>query len=187
MSRNIDCLTGRHPYFNEEEMEVVDQSVAVAEELVNNHYKLSTSQMAQLNYDVKTSAHLLAREKAEEHFAQIVRYSAKRKGAVLETDTEDFYKICIQDTAILSALKKTTDLCLPPFLLYIVCHELIHIVRFRRFLQNFNAPFAERHAEESRVHGRTHDLLAGKRIEGIRQTLTFFEAWRSDGFGERDV
>lgn len=177
----------RHSYFNEEEMEVVNQSVALAEELVNNSYKLSSSQMAQLNYDVKTSAHLLASEKSEEHFAQIVRYAAKRKGAVLKTDTEDFYKICVQDPAILRVLKSNADLNLSSFLLYIVCHELIHVVRFRSFLQNFNAPFAERHAEESKVHGRTHDLLAGQRIDGISQTLVFFDAWRSGGFGERDV
>ena len=35
---------------------------------------------------------------------------------------------------------------------YIATHELIHIVRFSKFLQNFHASPDEKQAEEKRVH-----------------------------------
>ena len=65
-----------------------------------------------------------------------------------------------------------------PFTLYILTHELIHIVRFSKFLQNFNAKPEERIAEESRVHELTHKILRPVRIEGLPEVLNFYVQWR---------
>ena len=73
--------------------------------------------------------------------------------------TYDLYKICLQDDAILVALDQHPELAMLPFALYIITHELIHIVRFSKFLQGFDASAEERLSEEKRVHERTHEIL----------------------------
>jgi hypothetical protein len=167
------------PNFNQDELQVVNQSVELAEELVSNYYKLSTSQLLRLNYDVKTLQELSAEEIVSDHFAQIVRYAAKRKDTLLDTSIKDFYKICLQDHAILSAVNQNAELTLLAFVLYIVSHELIHIIRFRHFLQHFDASVNERLAEEIRVHAKTHEVLCGITIEGLQPALNFYANWRN--------
>ncbi|MCU0599228.1 MAG: hypothetical protein MUE70_08235 [Desulfobacterales bacterium] len=165
--------------FNQIEIQVVNQSVELAEELVSDHYKLSTSQLLRLNYDVKTLQELSSDEIVADHFAQIVRYAAKKRGALLDTSVKDFYKVCLQDHAIVSALNQNSQLNLMAFVLYIVSHELIHIIRFRNFLQHFDASVNERLAEEIRVHAKTHEVLSGITLEGLNPVLSFYENWRS--------
>jgi hypothetical protein len=75
-------------------------------------------------------------------------------------------------------LQATPGIELFPFSLYIITHELIHIVRFSKFLQNFDASSEERMAEEKRVHHRTHDILHPVQIEGLSNVLVFYNDWR---------
>ena len=168
----------KYQLFDPNELVTLNQSVAMAEELVCNHFKLSASQMAQLNYDIKTMADLQSQEIVEGHFAQIIRYGAAKCDSMLKTDVNDYYKICIQDHAIISAIKRSPDLVLYPFTLYIVCHELIHVVRFRRFLQHFSAPPAQRQAEEFRVHQWTRDILENEMIIGMDPVFKYYEKWQ---------
>jgi hypothetical protein len=165
--------------FDQKQIHVVNQSVELAEELVSNHYKFSTSQLMRLNYDVKTLQDLSREEIVTEHFAQIVRYATKRKDTLLDSSIRDFYKICIQDHAILSAVNHNFDLNLMAFVLYIVSHELIHIIRFRHFLQHFDASATERLAEEVRVHSKTHEVLSGVSVDGMQPVLNFYANWRN--------
>ena len=83
--------------FSPEELKVVNNSVAMAEELVSNEYKLSSSQLLRLNYDVKTLADLADEEIVDDHFAQILRYTEKKKNDLIDGPVNDFYKICRQD------------------------------------------------------------------------------------------
>ncbi len=170
---------GTLQYFNPDELQVVNTSVELAEEVVSNHYKLSASQLSKLNYDIKTLKELSAEEIVDEHFAQIIRYSAKRKDKVLDTFVKDFYKICFQDHIIIPTLKTNPELDLLTFSLYIASHELIHIIRFRHFLQQFDAPVKERMAEEARVHAKTHEILSDVSIDGVEAVLKFYEDWRN--------
>lgn len=167
--------TGR--VFGPEQLSTVNRSVEMAEELVSNYYKLSGSQVRQLNYDIKTAADLVANEITTVHFAQIVRYKAQKKDSLLETEADDFYKICIQDPVVIDALEKGRQLQLYPFMLYVICHELIHVVRFRRFLQHFHAPAEQRQAEEARVHHLTHRILDKAGIAHVAPVFRFYEKW----------
>jgi hypothetical protein len=150
--------------FNENQIEIINNSVALAEELVSEHYKMSASQWLRGRYDVKTLADLTADEIVHGPFAQIIRYEAKKKDTFLGSSTYDFYKICLQDHAILAALARTPQMQLFSFSLYILTHELIHIVRFGQFLQNFNATEDEKLEEETRVHEQTYQILKPLRI-----------------------
>jgi Cu/Ag efflux protein CusF len=64
------------------------------------------------------------------------------------------------------------------FCLYIVAHELIHIVRFSKFLQNFDANTEEKMAEERRVHTLTHDIISEVQLPAMEHVLTFYKRWR---------
>lgn len=163
----------------------VNQAVVVAEELVSNFYKFSDSQMRQLNYDIKTLSQLAPHEIVDAHFAQIVRYRTQKKDSLLETDAADFYLICLQDHAILSAVDRFENLNLYPFMIYIVCHELIHVVRFRRFLQHFQVPPDERQIEEIRVHHATREMLKKANIDGMDPVFAFYGKWQ-EAFEQMD-
>ncbi len=164
--------------FNPEQIRIVNNSVAMAEELVSNFYKMSASQWLRRRYDIKTLVDLSPDETVHGPFAQIIRYKGQRKDTSLGSSTYDYYKICLQDHAILSVLKQLPQIKVFPFTLYIVSHELVHIVRFGKFLQNFEASPEEMMMEETRVHEITHEILLAVRVSGLADVLTFYDKWR---------
>lgn len=165
--------------FDRQQLSWVSQSVAIAEELVSNHYKMSASQWLRPRFDIKTMVDLSDNEIVDGPFAQIIRYEGKRKGSPLGSDSYDFYKICLQDQAILRTLTENRNMMLLPFLVYIITHELIHIVRFNKFLQSFEASSQEKIDEERRVHDLTHHVLSIVRLDGLPTVLDYFKLWRS--------
>ncbi|MBR9980312.1 MAG: hypothetical protein KFF50_04730 [Desulfatitalea sp.] len=165
--------------FTGDQLQIINQAVTMAEELVSNHYKMSASQWLHRRYDVKTLSELTAHEIVDGPFAQIIRYEGQRMGSALGSDAYDFYKICLQDHAILTALNTHDQLSLLPFALYIICHELVHIVRFSKFIQNFDATADEKLAEEHRVHAITHQILAPVHLPGIEPVIAYYARWRT--------
>ena len=165
---------GKQTTFNRAHILMVNESVAMAEELVSEFFKMSATEWLRPKYDVKTAADLSEDEIVDGPFAQIIRYEGKLKNASLGSAAYDFYKICLQDHAILSAIQNNPGLQLFSFVLYIVAHELIHIIRFSKFLQNFDASPDERLAEETRVHELTHEILSSVRIDGLSAVLQFY-------------
>ncbi|MDP2644845.1 MAG: hypothetical protein Q8P24_07885 [Desulfobacterales bacterium] len=164
--------------FKPDQIRIVNHSVEMAEDLVSNHFKMSTSQWNSIcRYDIKTSADLNPEEIVQGPFAQIIRYEGKKKDTSLGSLTYDFYKICLQDHSILAVLKQKTYLKLFPFVLYIITHELIHIIRFTKFLQNFDASPEEKLAEESRVHENTRVVLRNIQVQGMGDVLDFYNQW----------
>ena len=150
----------------------------MAEELVSDYYKLSSSQWLRRRYDIKTLADLSPDEIVSGPFAQIIRYKAHPKDSCLGSSAYDFYKICLQDNSILAVISNFNAIKLCPFTLYIITHELIHIVRFSEFLQNFNASNEEKLAEETRVHSNTHEILKSVKLPGLSNVLKFYDKWR---------
>ena len=164
--------------FSGHQIKIVNQTVSLAEELVSNHYKMSASQWLRPKYDVKTLADLTPEEIVYGPFAQIVRYEGKRKDTALGSGVFDYYKICLQDHAIHEVLQDSPSMSLFPFCLYIITHELIHIVRFSKFLQNFDASPMEKLTEEKRVHENTHQILKQIKVSGMPEVFEFYSKWR---------
>ena len=163
--------------FKPDQLETITSSAAMAEELVSNSYKMSTHQWLRRRYDFKTFTDLAPDEIVTGPFAQIIRYEGKKQDTSLGSSNYDFYKICLQDQAILSVLAKQPDLKLFPFSLYITTHELIHIVRFSKFLCNFVASSEKKMAEEALVHKKTHSILKNVNVTGLNEVFKFFEKW----------
>ena len=163
--------------FNPIQINIINNSVQLAEELVSNSYKLSSNQWLRKKYDVRTLADLLSDEIVHGPFAQILHYKARPKNSALESKSYDFYKICLQDHSILSVVNQFPDIQLFPFSLYIIIHELVHIVRFIKFLQNFHASAEEKMDEEKRVHRKTREILKNINIMGLKDVLDFYRQW----------
>ncbi|WP_027363062.1 hypothetical protein [Desulfospira joergensenii] len=167
-------------FFNPQELQRVEKAVLMAEELVNNFFKLSSGQWLKNRYDIKTAKDLAAHERVEGPFAQVVKYEGRKKGAPLSSSSYSLYTICIQDQAILFLEEKNKEILLDAFLLYILVHELVHVVRFSRFKHRYeNASEASVTLEEERkVHGLTYAILEPVKLPGLAQVLGFYEKWR---------
>ena len=165
-------------HFQEGELKVVNDAVTIAEEVTSNAYKMSPAEWRGKRYDIRTLADLAPNEIVHGPFAQIVRYAARRPNTLLSSAEYDFYKICLQDHTILDTLSRIPDLSLLAFALYIVTHELIHVIRFAKFLQAFDAPESEKLIEEVRVHEKTQALLKSAGIPGMGVVLEFYRAWQ---------
>lgn len=164
--------------FTPNQIVAVNNAASMAEELVSNHYKMSASQWLRGKYDFKTLVDLAPGEIVFGPFAQIIRYEGHRVDSSLGSSAYDFYKICLQDHAILEVMRRHEEIRLFPFCIYILTHELIHVIRFSKFLCSFVATTAERLAEETVVHQLTHDLLFGVSLEGLPEVFTFYKKWR---------
>ncbi|MGD9022173.1 MAG: hypothetical protein PVJ62_00190 [Deltaproteobacteria bacterium] len=173
--------------FRKGELGVVNEAVAQAEEMTSNAYKMSTAEWGRHRYDIKTLADLSPAEVVDGPFAQIIRYVGRKSETSLSSSRYDFYKICLQDHTILSALRAMPELGLFAFMLYIVTHELIHVVRFTRFLQAFDASAKEKLVEEARVHERTQAILRPARISGMDAVFDFYRAWQTPLDDLRDM
>lgn len=174
-------------YFNDQELERVDRAVLMAEELVNDFFKLSSGHWLKNRYDIKTAKDLVVHEQVHGPFAQVVKYEGRKKEVSLGSSSFSLYKVCLQDPAILSVVEKDKALLLDPFLLYILTHELVHVARFLRFEHRYeNVGEANLTlAEERRVHGLTYSILQGVSIPGLSKVFLFYGEWRGgQGGGE---
>lgn len=160
--------------FSREQLKIVNSSVEMAEEVVSDFYKMSSSQWLRSRYDVKTLTDLKTPEIVDGPFAQIVKYGGHKKDSSLGSGSFDLYKICLQDHAILHELRKQPELKLYSFLLYIVVHELVHIVRFGKFNQHFDASTKDRESEETMVHELTFEILKNIKLEGLRKIISLY-------------
>ena len=166
-------------FFNEHELEQVAVAALRAEEMVYNYFKLSSSQWLKNRYDIKTARDLLPHERIQGPFAQVLKYEGRRKDLTLGSSVFSLYHVCVQDPAIISLVAENSQINLDPFLLYILVHELVHVVRFARFEQRYeNANESEVSLEEEKkVHGITHDIIAPQTVSSMLQVFEFYEKW----------
>ena len=167
--------------FTASQLKDVENAVLLAEELVNNYFKMSSIQWLRNRYDVKTLENLTRDEIIEGPFAQVIGYDA-RKNAHLSSSSYNYYTICLQDNAILRLLEKKKKILLPSFLLYILIHELVHIVRFTKFEQIYENSIETKHIinEERIVHDITCKILEKVSIIGKDDVLQYYKEWRLD-------
>jgi len=162
--------------FTSFELHRLDEAVLLAEELVNEFYKMSSSHWLKNRYDIKTAKDLSPHEIITGPFAQVLGYVAKKKDVCLESFAFNFYTICLQDKTILDFLKKNKELGFFPFLVYILVHELVHIVRFSKFEQRYSASemsdVVDR--EEKKVHGLTQKILKHVSISGMDKIREYY-------------
>jgi len=162
------------------EQELIYEAVTISEELVNNYYKMSSSEWLKGRYEIKTAKNLSVYESVKGPLAQVVKYKGKRKDSSLSSNSISFYTVCLQDDAILKAVKDDTSLSLYPFLVYIITHELVHIVRFLKFYQLYEVASEEELtiSEERKVHTITWEILKAVSLDSLENVFDYHKKWR---------
>lgn len=157
------------------EMALVGQALEVAEERVSDHFHLSASSWRRYPYEVRTRAELKPPEVSRQALAQVLRL--RRPPLAREWRGKDFYRICLQDHNLLGAVRREgRDELLLPLLVYVMAHELVHVVRFGRFQHLFEASQAQREREEALVHGLSVEILRPVRLPHLDRVLELYNA-----------
>ncbi len=160
--------------FQGPEKSIIQEAVLIAEESTSDFFKLSNSQWRRSRYDILTLEALREEEISPHALAQLAKYTCCLPGRELKSAHYDLYRICLQDHNILSTLDTQTKLVLLPLLIYIITHELVHIVRFSNFHQLFDATAEERKHEEKRVHSLTREILSPFKCPELEEIALYY-------------
>ncbi len=160
-------------YFQPAHIPVLDDAVMIAEDLVSDHFSLSSRHWLRNPYDIRTLDQLNRWEYPGSAYAHLVRYCRPLGAKLTGADSITFYRVCLHDHNILKKTDRGRKDILFPFLIYVMTHELIHIVRFSFFNAHPSASL-KKDAEEERVYRLTWDILASSRIKGMDDILGQF-------------
>jgi hypothetical protein len=164
--------------FGDPERWTLREALAEAEARIGAFYRIPGREWRRVPYDLETLAE--GPGPAPGAFADVVRLC--RQGA--SASGGDLWRIRIGDQAILDAVHRRADgIELRPLLLYVLTHELVHVVRFGTGLAGFEADLAERHAEEGRVHAVTRRVLQAAAGTALRRVMDAYRdaAWGAGG------
>jgi hypothetical protein len=150
-------------HFTPGEISWVDKALEIAEDSTCNHYHISTSNWKKYDFEISNLA--------SRGLAQISRYVYPSPYRIPTTYPRDYYRVCLQDHNILRVVDRREGIELFPLMVYILTHELVHVVRFRKFMQRFDVGAEEKAVEESKVHQTTYQILQA--LKGINLSPVF--------------
>lgn len=168
--------------FSHAEMGLLDQAIAVAEESVSDFFRISDASWSRYPYELRTLVELQPREVTSRALAQVLRLRRPPAQGCLRG--RDFFRVCLQDHNLLDLIRRERDRgLLLPLLTYVTAHELVHVVRFYRFMHLFEADRNQRMAEEARVHEITARVLGRVRLPRLDAVLKLYDEQAIDGYG----
>ena len=171
-----------HSLFLEHHKELLREAAVIAEEMTSDFFKLTPNCWRRARYDILTLEGLEQDEISSHALALVAKYRGRHRDRVLQSAVFDFYRICLQDHNILKALDYCPYLSLLPLLLYIITHELVHVVRFSRFQALFEAPEEQKHEEERQVHLLTQKILKPLKSPELPRVISYYEENRQGGW-----
>jgi hypothetical protein len=144
-------------HFSNPQRSLIFRALNEAEERTSGYYCIPPFRWERMHYDLLTRADHGWEPFPESMFARVRCLQRMNIGRPF-----DFYRIELNDQSILTAAEReslTHDLY--PFFVYILTHEMVHVVRLSSILGNFpsaDIPFDE--SEENRVQGISRRILA---------------------------
>ncbi|MCD6499472.1 MAG: hypothetical protein J7M25_14360 [Deltaproteobacteria bacterium] len=167
----------RRRFFSPGQLSLVESATDRAEELTGDFFRLGRFGPDRYLYEVVTARHLSNRERVQGVFAHLVRYRRVEPGPLQKRRPQQYYRICLQDQQILDALV-SKEFGLDDLLLYVMTHELIHVVRFEQFDRLFVTSKQDRLDEETMVYGLTEEILSQVQEPGIQAMVTLYRGVR---------
>jgi len=158
--------------FGTAEFEVLSDVQPIAEELVGEQFHVTSFGPQHRCYEVVTLSTGPDECREPSALATLCRYDREERAIGGGLHVARFYRICLQDDNLLGRVADGLDL--RALLLYVLTHELIHIVRFESYQIHFGAPGLAREQEERVVHGLTVEVLAplrGSRADEVAAAL----------------
>ncbi len=160
--------------FSSWQLEIVGEAVGVAEESVSEFFAFSEGFWLKHPYQLRTGAQLLPSELTPRALAQVLKVTAPaRRG---ELRPRQLYRICVQDHNVLRLLRTEAPQLLLPLMIYVLVHELVHVVRFYTFQHLFEAGPRARAREEKIVHAITQEILSGLKLPWLEKVLRLYKA-----------
>ena len=164
-------------FFDEKQCSWVGEVLELAETLAENHFQVDLDDSERFPYDLRTLANLKRQEKTRRALAQVCKYEYQNKKALIRNGGKEFYRICLQDDRILNMVRTEGDFLLRPLLLYVVTHELIHVIRFSMAPHRFYFHSEEKRVEERDVHCKTYEVLRSFRDPEVDLLLERYRTW----------
>ncbi|MGB7913203.1 MAG: hypothetical protein WCF59_13365 [Desulfobaccales bacterium] len=161
-------------HFHPEHKELLNEAAVIAEEVTSDFFKLSPAHWRRARYDILTLEGLSREEISPHAHALVAKYEGCPQNSSLQSAGFDFYRVCLQDHNILRTLKARPQISLFPLLLYVITHELVHVVRFSQFLALFEACGKEQAEEEARVHQLTQEILAPLNFLELTPVMSYY-------------
>ena len=161
-------------HFHPEQKELLIEAAVIAEEVTSDFFKLSPAHWRRARYDILTLEGLSREEISPHAHALVAKYKGCPQNSSLNWAWFDFYRVCLQDHNILRTLKARPQISLFPLLLYVITHELVHVVRFSQFLALFEACGKEQAEEEARVHQLTQEILAPLNFLELTPVMSYY-------------
>lgn len=158
--------------FSPEQRRTADRVLSLAEDLTGEFYRIPGREWDRFPHDLET---LREGPGPTEHvFAEVVRLVADvRPGK----GSREVYRIRVRDDAVLSAVTRgARGVEFFPLLLYVLTHEMVHVVRFGSGLARFEAAGSERALEEDRVHRLTREVLRCRPEPGLHRAVDAYRA-----------
>ncbi|MBZ5498726.1 MAG: hypothetical protein LAP85_20200 [Acidobacteriia bacterium] len=141
-----------------------------AEEHTLHYYRIPPYRWQQLKYDLVTRQDSEWEPLPDSALARVQRLHQIRSS---RNTPYDFYRIQLNDPSILTvAVRENLDPDLYPFLVYILTHEMVHLVRLSTILPDGGQLSPE--AEESRVQRVAYRILSNAADHRLRPILSRF-------------
>lgn len=167
--------------FNDQQRSWVGEVLETAEPLVGDCFGIKDGDLERFPYDLQTLANLQRPEKTRRALAQVCKYEYRKEAQALDLRNKEFYRICLQDDRILNTAQRELSSMLKPLLLYVVTHELIHVIRFILEPRRFYLNPKEKGMEERYVHRMTYEILKSFRDPDIGPLLERYRPWWGGG------
>ncbi|MGD0828178.1 MAG: hypothetical protein ABSA09_08865 [Desulfobaccales bacterium] len=161
-------------HFHSQHKELLKEAAVIAEEVTSDFFKLSPAHWRRARYDILTLEGLSREEISPHAHALVAKYQGCPQNSSLQSAGFDFYRVCLQDHNILKTLEASPQLSMFPLLLYIITHELVHVIRFSQFLALFEACGEEQALEEARVHRLTQKILAPLNFLELTPVMSYY-------------
>jgi hypothetical protein len=164
-------------FFDKKQRFWVREALEIAEALAEEFFQVDLTDPVRFPYDLQTLANLRGLEKTRRALAQVCKYELPKKDAELRFGGTGFYRICLQDDQILNRVHKERFPLLKPLVLYVVTHELIHVIRFSLDPKRYYLSFKEKEVEEKDVHRKTYELLKPFKDPQVKLLLERYRPW----------
>ena len=169
-------------FFDKKQRFWVGEALEIAESLAEGFFQVDLGDSSRFPYDLQTLANLKGPEKTPLALAQVCKYEFHKRDKWAERGGTEFYRICLQDDQILKKIRTESLSLLKPLVLYVVTHELIHVIRFSLDPKRFYLSSEEKRGEEKDVHRSTYELLRSFRDPQVELLLEHYRPW----WGERN-
>jgi hypothetical protein len=148
--------------FTTSDLTTISRAAVLAERLTEQYFHLAPDEWKRNRYSIFTHKQVGRALHEQDVFAHVIRYKTRAgQPKAAQTVGREAYGVVLQDPNILAALLRSAVYDLWTLGLFVLTHELTHIVRFRKYGVDFFAPAGDRDKEEKVVHGITQEILAG--------------------------